>query len=79
MFLSIAIPIGIIIVYFTAPKQIGMFSFFFFYTLVIQHDKNQKVGSFLHKYRGSSVKKTQENSIALVVLSCAEWPEQLII
>ena len=55
MFLSIAMPIGIIIVYFNAPKQIS--KFFFFYTLVIQHDQNQKVGSFLHKYRGSAVKK----------------------
>ena len=34
IFATIAIPIGIIIVYFTSPKQPGMFFSFFFYILI---------------------------------------------
>ena len=55
IFFSIAMSTGIMIVYFTTPKQLSMF--FFFHIVVIEYNKDQKMKSFSHKCSGCVVKK----------------------
>ena len=62
IFFSIAMSTGIMIVYFTTPKQLGMF-FFFFHIVVIEYNKDEKIKLFSHKCSGCVVKNSTPSSI----------------